>query len=887
MPLRISIAYPPIPTDKGAPLISQNRQFQYFNAPTYIYPCVPASAATYLKSKGHTVFWHDGIAAEWTFPQFVEEVRAAAPDLMAIESKTPTIKAMWRAIDALKEVFPTMTLVLMGDHVTALPEESLVQSNVDYVITGGDFDYQLEALARHFDVGDPLPKGVYYRSEGKILNTGGFEVKQSLEALPPIDRELTRWQLYAYRNGNFKYLPGTYTYVGRDCFPAGTLIETSEGQVPVEHLHTRHWVRTHLGNYYRVVSHWARSAPSSIVIKPYCNAPVRTTPEHPFFTQRGWVGANELTKEDFLAFPLHRDDQDVDELYGLPLEEDDLWFYGLYVAEGYMAKSGRQQITLTLGKREHHLADEVVSYCARRGYATRVRETATARQVQVSGGGVLLHGLRQLFGLGAHTKGIHPALLLLPIPKIEAFLSGYLAGDGFVTARGDSLRCVTVSKRLSVDLRNAFLRCGIIASITKDGLYTSEISGRVIRGRGCPYRLAVTRQFGRAWRRFLQPLRARSAGGSGGAGPAFAVAAEPTVVTAVIEQPPPRELWYEGKVVAYLTDEYAFYRVRYVAQAGPLEVYNMSVEGDHSYLADGLAVHNCWWRRPAGRDAEGNLRKGGCTFCSWTSIWPNWRTQSAGKLLDELEYLVSLGIRENFDDTGTLPVGPWLQEFCEGMISRGLNKKIVFGCNMRAGALTREQYQLMGRAGFRFILYGLESASQNTLNRINKGTTPEQMELAVKWASEAGLHPHVTCMVGYPWESYEEAKSTVDFTNSLFKKGYIKTLQATVIIPYPGTELFRQCKENGWLLTEDWDEYDMREPVMKSPITHDQILSLTQGIYRSALTPKFVLRELASIRNVDDLKYYWRAGRQFMGHLFDFQAEKGKATLFPRERAAN
>lgn len=501
--MRISIAYPPIPTDKGAPLLSQNRQFQYFNAPTYIYPVVPAYAATLLKSKGYEVTWNDGIAAQQAYPDFVAEIEQTHPDLMAVESKTPTIKAMWRAINNLKERFPNMKIVLMGDHVTAMPEESLENSNVDYVITGGDFDFQLLALARHLDVGDPLAPGVYYRESGQIQNTGKFVANGNLEELPMIDRQLTKWWLYAYRNGNFKYLPGTYTMVGRDC----------------------------------------------------------------------------------------------------------------------------------------------------------------------------------------------------------------------------------------------------------------------------------------------------------------------------------------------------------------------------------------WWRRPAGRDEDGALRNGGCTFCSWTNIWPNWRNQSPGKLLDELEYLVSLGIRENFDDTGTLPVGPWLQEFCEGMIKRGLHKKITFGCNMRAGALTREQYQLMGRANFRFILYGLESHSQATLDRINKGTTPKQMEESAKWASEAGCHPHVTCMVGYPWESYDEAKSTVEFTKSLFRRGYIKTLQATVIIPYPGTELFRQCKENGWLLTEDWDEYDMREPVMKSPITHDQILSLTQGIYRSAMTPEFILRELMSIRNTDDLKYYWRAGRQFAGHIFDFQAEKGKVVV--------
>lgn len=895
--MRISIAYPPIPTDKGAPLLSQNRQFQYFNAPTYIYPVVPAYAATLLKSKGYEVAWNDGIAEQQTFPEFLAEVAAFRPDMMAVESKTPTIKAMWRGINTLKEKFPAMTIVLMGDHVTAMPEESLENSNVDYVITGGDFDFQLLALARHLDVGDPMAAGVYYRESGQIKNTGKFIAKGNLEELPMIDRELTKWWLYAYRNGNFKYLPGTYTMVGRDCFPAGTLIETSEGQVPVEHLHTRHWARTHLGNYGRVVSHWARQAISSVIIKPYCNPAVQTTPEHPFFTQRGWVKAQDLTTEDYVAFPLHREEKDIDTLYGLPMAEEDLWFYGLYVAEGYMAKNGREQMTITLNKKEQALQQELVAYCQWRRYTTRLRQTATAWQANVSDGKHLSDGLKSLFGLGAHTKGVHPAVLALPEPKLRAFLAGYLAGDGHLTKREDSLRSVTVSKRLSYDLRNMFLRLGVIASVTKDGLYASELRGRTIKGKWHPYRLAITRQFRAIW----QPLLETSFSTIQAEEKQYAtVNAQPrsTAQSSYTPSPTarqfetdittlPLEFHYEGRIISYLNNTHVFYRVRTKAEAGPLEVYNFSVDGDHSYLADGLAVHNCWWRRPAGKNADGTLKLGGCTFCSWTSIWPTWRTQSPGKLLDELEYLVSLGIRENFDDTGTLPVGPWLQEFCEGMIKRGLNKKITFGCNMRAGALTREQYQLMGQANFRFILYGLESVSQNTLNQINKGTTPKQMEEAARWASEAGCHPHVTCMVGYPWESYEEAKATVDFTKSLFRKGYIKTLQATVVIPYPGTELFRRCKENGWLLTEDWDDFDMRKPIMKSPISHDQILSLTQGIYRSAMTPEFILRELMSIRNVDDIKYYWRAGRQFFGHLFDFQAEKGKTIAHSAKHSAH
>lgn len=43
------VGYAPIESKKGTPLLSQNRQFQYFNAPTYIYPMVPAYAASNLQ----------------------------------------------------------------------------------------------------------------------------------------------------------------------------------------------------------------------------------------------------------------------------------------------------------------------------------------------------------------------------------------------------------------------------------------------------------------------------------------------------------------------------------------------------------------------------------------------------------------------------------------------------------------------------------------------------------------------------------------------------------------------------------------------------------------------------------------------------------------------
>ena len=86
--MKIMIAYPPVETEKGVPLLSQNRQFQYFNEPTYIYPMVPASAATLLKKTGYEVIWSDGIAEEKTYSDWLEEVKKESPDLLAGNKNT-------------------------------------------------------------------------------------------------------------------------------------------------------------------------------------------------------------------------------------------------------------------------------------------------------------------------------------------------------------------------------------------------------------------------------------------------------------------------------------------------------------------------------------------------------------------------------------------------------------------------------------------------------------------------------------------------------------------------------------------------------------------------------------------------------------------------------
>src|SRR3972149_1737035 len=157
---------------------------------------------------------------------------------------------------------------------------------------------------------------------------------------------------------------------------------------------------------------------------------------------------------------------------------------------------------------------------------------------------------------------------------------------------------------------------------------------------------------------------------------------------------------------------------------------------------------------------------------------------------------------------------------------------------------------------------------------LNKGVTEKEQIETCKMASEAGLDPHLTIMFGYPWESKEEAMRTVSLGRHLLKKGYAKTWQVTIVIPYPGTPLFEQAKANGWLKTEDWDRYDMREPIMKTSMGDKEVLEIVQGLYKVAFDPEFVIRKIVGIRSIQDVKFIARGVKNILGHIRDFAPQQ-------------
>ena len=264
-----------------------------------------------------------------------------------------------------------------------------------------------------------------------------------------------------------------------------------------------------------------------------------------------------------------------------------------------------------------------------------------------------------------------------------------------------------------------------------------------------------------------------------------------------------------------------------------------------------MAAQDCWYRP-----------KQACTFCTWVSYHPENKVRPVEDFLQEVEGLINMGFKEFFDDSGTFPVGEWFHVFCQEMIDRGYNKYIKWGCNMRFKGLQPADFKLMSDAGCRFILWGYESGNQSTLDKLSKGYTLADMKRSLTSSHLAGIWNHLTVMTGYPWEELYDEYNTYKTVRWLLLKGIASSMQSTVFMPYPGTKAFKDCKEQGLILTEDWDKWTMLEPVVKLRYDFKEVLKLQRKYYEISYHPIFLFRKIMGIRSIDDLKFYLRLSRK-------------------------
>ena len=151
----------------------------------------------------------------------------------------------------------------------------------------------------------------------------------------------------------------------------------------------------------------------------------------------------------------------------------------------------------------------------------------------------------------------------------------------------------------------------------------------------------------------------------------------------------------------------------------------------------------------------------------------------------------------------------------------------------------------------------------------------QHVEKCLRWLTKYGLHPHLTIMVGYYWQTQEQLNLTVSTVKSLMRRGLARTLQVTLCTPLDMTPYHLECKRNGVLLTDNYDDHDMSKLIVKTPIPHDEYYKAVRAMYGISYSPLFVLRQFLFLKNFRKRDweflfiYGLRALRRVRQHVFN------------------
>ena len=206
---------------------------------------------------------------------------------------------------------------------------------------------------------------------------------------------------------------------------------------------------------------------------------------------------------------------------------------------------------------------------------------------------------------------------------------------------------------------------------------------------------------------------------------------------------------------------------------------------------------------------------GGCRFCiKHVSYGTSVRFRSPENIVEEIEFLVAQGIRSihMYADIFTIS-REHVVGLCELMLERGL--KVGWTCNSRVDFVDQEMLHLMGRAGCRWISWGIESGSEEVLRRARKGIHLEQVEQALRWSREAGIRNWGYFIIGLPGETEETIQETIRFSKRL----PLDLVLFHIAAPYPGSPFFFEVVEQGWFRPGTrWEDVDMdRSTVLDYP----------------------------------------------------------------------
>jgi radical SAM superfamily enzyme YgiQ (UPF0313 family) len=194
---------------------------------------------------------------------------------------------------------------------------------------------------------------------------------------------------------------------------------------------------------------------------------------------------------------------------------------------------------------------------------------------------------------------------------------------------------------------------------------------------------------------------------------------------------------------------------------------------------------------------------------------------------------------------------------------------VRWACNAKAN-VPYESLKAFKDNGLRLLLVGYESGNQQILHNIKKGMRVDWARRFSEDCHKLGIDIHGAFIVGLPGETKETIQETIRFAKEINPK----TLQVSLAAAYPGTYMYEQAKENGWLLDERNEHLVGDQGIQISSLSyphlsHDDIFAAVSEFYRKFyFRPSKVLEITGEmLRDWDVMKRRLREGREFMSFL--------------------
>lgn len=253
----------------------------------------------------------------------------------------------------------------------------------------------------------------------------------------------------------------------------------------------------------------------------------------------------------------------------------------------------------------------------------------------------------------------------------------------------------------------------------------------------------------------------------------------------------------------------------------------------------------------------------GCMYCTTSYFWGRKvRFRSARNVAGEIEYLYDKYKVKYvvFADDELLINRRFVREYIKEMKERGLD--LPFACGARVDHLNKEIMKYLVDNNCVTIYVGVESASQETIDKIGKRITIDQVKRVFEWKREVGAYMVGSFILGFPWETLEDMENTIRFAVKL-DPDYA---QFTALTPYPGTPMFEYAKRHNLIEDWNWEHYTTIRPVMRGfKFTREQLGRMITRAYRKFyLRFSFIRRQIGNGNFLDLLKVLGREASRYL-----------------------